>query len=74
MATPHGNNENLQTVSVKEFRDLQEQFKKLLQMHSGKATTTRRFIIEKDPPQSESTGLKPTKLPEFNGNRAEYPA
>ena len=74
MATPHGNNENLQTVSVKEFRDLQEQFKKLLQMHSGKATTTMRFIIEKDPPQSESTGLKPTKLPEFNGNRAEYPA
>ena len=63
-----------QTVSIEEFRELQHQFQKLLEKQSTKATTGRRFIIEKDPPQNESTNLKPTKLPEFNGSRTEYPA
>lgn len=32
------------------------------------------MIIEKDPPQNENVNIKPTKLPEFHGNRAKYPA
>ena len=63
-----------QMVPIEEFRELQHQFKKLLEKQSCKPTSTKRFIIEKDPPPSEHTSLKPTKLPEFIGIRAEYPA
>lgn len=64
---------SLQVVPIEEFRELQQQFKKLLDTQSCKITP-KRLIIEKDPPLRENTCLKPTKLPEFVGNRAEYPA
>lgn len=61
-------------VSVEEFRQLQQQFNRLLEKQGGHDSYSRKVIIEKDPPRNEGANLKPTKLPEFNGNRAEYSA
>ena len=51
-----------------------EEFQKLLVRQSYTTVSSRKFKTEKDPHPRDKTNLKPTKLPEFVGNRTEYPA
>lgn len=68
------NQDNLQSVSLEQFRQLERKFNRLLEKQTSKNLNPKRVIIEKDPPQNEGLNLKPTKLPEFLGIRSEYPA
>lgn len=36
--------------------------------------TKERVVIEKDPPPERALGLKPSKLPKYDGNKCNYPA
>lgn len=61
------------SVSREEFTQLQKQLSNIL----SKQTSEKRknsVWIEKDPPAENTSGFKPTKLPEYEGNRANYPA
>ena len=65
---------NSQSVSIEQFRQLEKQLNMLLEKQTSKNLNLKKVIIEKDPPKNEGINLKPTKLPEFLGNRSEYPA
>ncbi|KAI0991675.1 hypothetical protein K3495_g16512, partial [Podosphaera aphanis] len=63
------------TVSREEFVALQKQLRELREnQDKQKENHSSRVTIEKDPPPENGKGLKPTKLPEFEGNRANYPS
>lgn len=62
------------SVSREEFNLLQEQFKKLTAQSYQSSKKPNVVIIEKDPPPSHGKGLKPTKLPEYHGDRSTYPS
>lgn len=61
-------------VSREEFALLQEQLKQLLANQSKSNKSASTVVIEKDPPPSHGKGLKPTKLPEYHGDRLTYPS
>lgn len=58
-------------VTREEFDKLQEQ---LRQLTTKQRECSNSVIIEKDPPPSHGKGLKPTKLPEYHGDRSTYPS
>ncbi|KAI1007243.1 hypothetical protein K3495_g978 [Podosphaera aphanis] len=63
-------------VSREEFNRLQNTLKQLLanQANETKSSNAGTVIIEKDPPPEHGKGLKPTKLPEYHGDRSTYPS
>ncbi|KAI0992884.1 hypothetical protein K3495_g15300 [Podosphaera aphanis] len=64
-----------QTVSVSDFLKLKRQLEELVtRQASTSQATSSRVVIEKDPPPESGQKFKPTKLPEFHGNRIRYPA
>lgn len=62
-------------VSWSDFQALQLELKKLAKQQSNQnKVAVSKPIIEKDPPKEFGKDLRPTKLPEFHGNRSRYPA
>lgn len=64
-----------QAVSAIEFARVKQQLEELI---AGRKMTTNspstRVYIHRDPPPEYGAPLKPTKLPEYHGNRVTYPA
>lgn len=64
-----------ETVSREEFNNLLSELRELRAGHSNQNSGQLSSVhIEKDPPPTHGLGLKPTKLPHFDGTRSNYPS
>lgn len=62
-------------ISREEFKILLSELRELRAAQSNQDSGQLSSVhIEKDPPPTHGLGLKPTKLPEFDGTRSNYPS